>query len=147
MNQWITHTDNQPIVLAVDPGNSKTGVALLDVNGKLVKRIIVDTPLLETCIRDVLTREKQLAHIVCGNGTNHRKLYPLLESLADQLGCHAHLVNEAYTTEEAKKLYWIFNPPKGLKRLIPKGMRVPPEPVDDITAFVIGQRWFQENND
>lgn len=144
MNQWIMQKQGLPSLLAVDPGNNKTGLALLDAHGELVGRIIIDTTLLEEYIQTSFKAYPSIAVVVCGNGTNHRKLYPLLESLAEAAGKEAHLVNEAYTTEEAKKLYWVFNPPKGLRRLLPKGFLVPPEPVDDITAYVIGKRWFSE---
>ncbi|HBB34174.1 MAG TPA: resolvase, partial [Cyanobacteria bacterium UBA9273] len=38
--------------------------------------------------------------------------------------------------------YWQMYPPKGLQRLIPKGMRQPPRPVDDIVAILLIERYL-----
>lgn len=133
-----------PTLLAIDPGNDKTGLALLSNTGGLVERKIIASPQLEAEVTSIYQAYPSISRIVCGNGTNHRRLYPKLEGLAHTWNLAISLVNEAHTTEEAKRLYWVLNPPKGLRRLLPKGMLVPPEPVDDITAYVIGQRWIQE---
>ena len=37
------------------------------------------------------------------------------------------------------------NPPKGWKKLIPLGMQVPPVPVDDYAAIVIGRKYLKDN--
>jgi hypothetical protein len=34
-------------------------------------------------------------------------------------------------------------PPKGLTRLIPKSLRVPPRPVDDIVAILLIERYLK----
>ena len=53
-----------------------------------------------------------------------------------------NIVNEYRTTDEAKKRYWQENPPKGIRRLIPRGMLVPPVPVDDFAAVIIGEKYL-----
>jgi hypothetical protein len=50
------------------------------------------------------------------------------------------VVDEYRTTEEAKKLYWQVNPPKGWRRFLPVTMQVPPEPVDDLVAVILARR-------
>ena len=55
------------------------------------------------------------------------------------------LINEYRTTDEARKLYFQENPPKGWKKLIPLGMQVPPVPVDDYAAIVIGRKYLKDN--
>lgn len=142
----VTHAELRPTVLAIDPGNDKTGLALLSDNGSLVARTIIASHNLEENVSAIYHEYPSISRLVCGNGTNHRHLYPKLEALAHLWSLPISLVNEAHTTEEAKRLYWVLNPPKGLRRLVPKGMLVPPEPVDDITAYVIGRRWLQEQD-
>ena len=41
-------------------------------------------------------------------------------------------------------MYWQYNPPTGWRRFVPKGMQFPPEPVDDLTAYVIGKRYTKQ---
>lgn len=129
-------------ILAIDPGNDKTGIALLSQEGLLVARAIIKTASFDQEVSKVLAMSPGVEFIICGNGTNHRRLYPQVQALAKRRNLPCYLADEAHTTEEAKKLYWVLHPPKGLKRLLPKGMLVPPEPVDDITAYVIGKRWL-----
>lgn len=129
-------------MLAIDPGNDKTGIALLSQEGLLVARAIIKTVSFDQEVSKVLAMCPGIESVVCGNGTNHRRLYPQVQDLAKSRNLPCYLADEAHTTEEAKKFYWVLHPPKGLKRLLPKGMLVPPEPVDDITAYVIGKRWL-----
>ena len=131
-------------VLAVDPGNDKTGLAKLSRDGELVERAIVSTDNLPEEIDNRLKKPSTIEHVVCGNGTNHKHIYPLIQEAARQHKVTTSLIDESYSTEEAKKLYWEFNPPRGLKKMVPQGMRTIPEPVDDITAFVIGTRYINK---
>ncbi len=54
------------------------------------------------------------------------------------------LVDERYSSLEARERYWQMYPPTGLARLIPKGMRVPPRPVDDIVAIILIERYLAQ---
>jgi hypothetical protein len=42
-------------------------------------------------------------------------------------------------------LYWQENPPKGLKKLIPLGMLVPPVPLDAYAAVILVRRFLEDN--
>jgi RNase H-fold protein (predicted Holliday junction resolvase) len=53
------------------------------------------------------------------------------------------LVDERYSTLEARDRYWQMYPPKGLARLIPQGLRQPPRPVDDIVAILLIERYLE----
>lgn len=46
------------------------------------------------------------------------------------------------STLEARDRYWTMYPNRGLQRLIPLGLRVPPRPVDDIVAILLIERYF-----
>lgn len=135
------------MILAVDPGNEKTGVAVVNEDKSLVKKDIVPTIDLKEEIRLLLRNFSNISTIVCGNGTNHKHLYPLLQAIAQEHNIKVSLTDEAHTTEEARKRYWDYNSPTGLKRLIPRGMLFPPEPVDDFTAWIIGERYLQKYDD
>lgn len=70
-----------------------------------------------------------------------RKKYDLLKR--EFIDRDIVLINEYRTTDEARKLYFQENPPKGWKKLIPLGMQVPPVPVDDYAAIVIGRKYLR----
>jgi len=57
------------------------------------------------------------------------------------------LVDERYTTLEARDRYWQMYPPQGITKILPKGMRQPPRPIDDIVAILLIERYLQRLTD
>ena len=55
------------------------------------------------------------------------------------------LVDERYSSLEARDRYWQMYPPKFWQRLIPQGMRQPPRPIDDIVAIILVERFLAIN--
>lgn len=131
-------------IIAVDPGREKTGVAMVAIEDQsLLHKVIVPTAVIGDYCDHLLDSYDKIERIVCGNGTNHQKVFKVLQASARDKGLEAVLTDEKYTTEEARVRYFEWNPPKGIKRLVPKGMLYPPEPVDDFTAWVIGERYLK----
>jgi RNase H-fold protein (predicted Holliday junction resolvase) len=52
------------------------------------------------------------------------------------------LVDERYTSLEARDRYWQMYPPRGWQRLLPQGLRTPPRPIDDIVAILLIERYL-----
>ncbi|WP_282003383.1 hypothetical protein [Veillonella denticariosi] len=131
-------------ILAVDPGNEKTGVAIVTPTGALVYRDIIASKTFNNDIERILTTYYGVNHIVCGNGTNHKYLYPSLQQIGRNHKITTSLIDESRSTEEARKLYWQYNLPKGWRKILPTSMQFPPEPVDDLTAYVIALRYTKQ---
>lgn len=128
-------------ILAIDPGREKTGIAILK-NSNVLEHKIINSEELVQIIKSLL--EKYIIKtIVMGNGTSSKKKYDLLKQ--EFIDRDIVLINEYRTTDEARKLYFQENPPKGWKKLIPLGMQVPPVPVDDYAAIVIGRKYLKDN--
>lgn len=128
-------------ILAIDPGREKTGIAILK-NSDVLEHKIINSEELVQIIKSLL--EKYIIKtIVMGNGTSSKKKYDLLKQ--EFIDKDIVLINEYRTTDEARKLYFQENPPKGWKKLIPLGMQVPPVPVDDYAAIVIGRKYLKDN--
>lgn len=126
-------------ILAIDPGREKTGIAILK-NSDVLEHKIINSEELVQIIKSLL--EKYIIKtIVMGNGTSSKKKYDLLKR--EFIDRDIVLINEYRTTDEARKLYFQENPPKGWKKLIPLGMQVPPVPVDDYAAIVIGRKYLR----
>lgn len=53
------------------------------------------------------------------------------------------MIEEGYSTEEARKLYWQENPPQGWRRLLPLGLQVPPVNLDGYAAAVLVRRYLK----
>lgn len=119
----------------------KTGIAILK-NSDVLEHKIINSDELVQIIKSLL--EKYIIKtIVMGNGTSSKKKYDLLKQ--EFIDRDIVLINEYRTTDEARKLYFQENPPKGWKKLIPLGMQVPPVPVDDYAAIVIGRKYLKDN--
>jgi RNase H-fold protein (predicted Holliday junction resolvase) len=125
-------------ILGFDPGRDKCGLALMDTEPKLIYHQIVDSSKAIAIIQE-LVREYAIDSIVIGDGTTSK-------SWQDRLGSIAKVpiitVNEANSTLEARDRYWVMYPPQGIQQLIPRGLRVPPRPVDDIVAVLLIERYL-----
>lgn len=128
-------------ILAIDPGREKTGIAILK-NSDVLEHKIINSDELVQIIKSLLGKYI-IKTIIMGNGTSSKKKYDLLKR--EFMDRDIVLINEYRTTDEARKLYFQENPPKGWKKLIPLGMQVPPVPVDDYAAIVIGRKYLKDN--
>jgi len=141
--------------LGIDPGRDKTGAALVDGSGAILAVRVLRTrnfsDNLMKFLYDALqvsnawALRKKLQAVVIGNGTNsasHQK--QIRQALP---GLPLYEVEEGYSTEDARALYWELFPPKGWRRLIPLGLQVPPEPLDGYAAVVQVRRFLEGRQD
>ena len=127
--------------MGIDPGRSKTGLALVDAAGQIVALHIAMTENMEAELKDFVGTQA-LAGIVMGNGTNNKAIGAAVSKVFPKVALV--LVGEAHSTEEARTLYWQVNPPTGWRKLVPLGMLVPEEPLDAYAAVVQVRRWLKE---
>ena len=125
--------------LGIDPGRSKTGLALVDAAGSILALHIAHTEHIEVELSAFAGKE-QLAGIIMGDGTNSKAIGQAVSKVFAAVPLA--LVGEAHSTEEARSLYWQVNPPRGLRKLVPLGMLVPSEPLDAYAAVVQVKRWL-----
>ena len=90
-------------ILAVDPGNEKTGVAIVTPSGTMVCRKIIMTKQFNDEIERTLTEYYGIVHIVCGNGTNHKYLYSSLQQIGRNHRITTSLIDESHSTEVRRK--------------------------------------------
>lgn len=128
--------------LGVDPGRSKTGLALTDLDGNIIRLQIAATEQILQELKSFVGSDVPVA-IIMGDGTNSKSIGKALKEVF--AGQKVYLVDEAHSTEEARGLYWVVNPPKGWRKLLPLSMQVPPEPLDAYAAVVQIRRWLKEN--
>ncbi len=128
------------LYLGIDPGRAKTGLALVRETGDIVRLCVAETGTAGREIKEFLKGERP-GLIVIGDGTNSAAVKEIAEAA---LMVPAVSVGEAHSTEEARALYWEVNPPKGLKKMLPKGMLVPPVPLDGYAAAILVRRYLKE---
>jgi RNase H-fold protein (predicted Holliday junction resolvase) len=126
------------MVLGVDPGTRKCGYALVEP-GVPAPVVLGIAPLAE--LRAVVERiatTYPLAIVALGCGTNSAHVASILATV----GVAHALVDERETTLRARARFFDDHPPRGWKRLIPRGMLLPDRPIDDYAALLIAERYL-----
>ena len=129
--------------LGIDPGRSKTGLALVDGAGQIVALHIAMTESIDQELQAFVAADK-LCGIVMGDGTNNKRIGDAVRRVFPK--APLALVGEAHSTEEARTRYWQVNPPTGWRKLVPLGMLVPEEPLDAYAAVVQVRRWLSQQD-
>ena len=129
---------NIQTILGLDPGRDKCGMAVIDNEQTVVYQQIINSQEAIATIQK-LVREFTVDLIVMGDGTTCKIWQQQIESIATM---PVVTIDETNSTLEARDRYWIMYPPKGLQRMIPQGLRVPPRPVDDIVAILLIERYL-----
>jgi len=113
------------------------GVALAERVGSewhVLYRAVVTLEQLQATLQRLLV-DYAPDRLLVGTGTGARSLLPQLRAWFPHAVWEA--VTERDTTLRARELYFQHCPPRGWRRLLPKGMRIPPEPYDDFAALAI----------
>ncbi len=129
------------LVVAIDPGTEKCGVAVVGPNRAYLQQVVNRVELIEA-LRNIL-QTWLICLVVIGDRTGSKDFEKEIRASFPEL--KIHLVDEHLSSQEARLRYWEHNPPRGLRRLIPTTMQVPPEPFDDYVAVILGERYFQGN--
>jgi RNase H-fold protein (predicted Holliday junction resolvase) len=132
------------IVIAIDPGTGKCGLAAVRSDGAALRQEVVSA-VLASGIAAQWAGEFGASVIVLGDGTGCRCMQRSLERLTSSKAVSLMVVNERCSSEEARRLYLQAHPPRGLARLVPPFMRYPDGCYDDYCAVVLARRWFALN--
>ncbi|MBD2244318.1 pre-16S rRNA-processing nuclease YqgF [Nostoc sp. FACHB-892] len=130
----------QPVILGFDPGRDKCGLAVMGLDRQLYYHHVV---LAKEAIATIETLRQKfpISLMVMGDQTTAKQWrQQLYQELTEPLSII--LVDERYTTLEARDRYWQMFPPKGLTKLLPQGLRQPPRPIDDIVAILLIERYL-----
>ncbi|NCD10247.1 MAG: pre-16S rRNA-processing nuclease YqgF [Negativicutes bacterium] len=130
------------LILGIDPGSSKSGVALLDKDGNILRMEIILMDNFQAGLQKFL-QENSPKVCVLGDGTTSASMQEALAIIMP--ATKVVISDEAYSTEEARKLYWEMKPPQGWRKLIPRGLLTPPVPLDAYAAVVLARRYLAEN--
>jgi RNase H-fold protein (predicted Holliday junction resolvase) len=128
-------------VLGIDPGTRKCGYAVVhdpsmsspDAQG------IVEVARLPACLAE-LSQRFLVRMVALGAGTHAEEIAALVRAA----GFPVTLVDERETTLQARARYFAAHPPRGWKRLVPRGLLLPPCPIDDFAAWLIAERFLEK---
>jgi len=127
------------MLLGIDPGTRKCGFAVIERLG---------APPAALCIAPLdgfADRLAELIHtypierIAIGEGTNAKAIVDVVRAT----GLPFHLVDERETSLQARARFFDDHPPRGWRRLVPRGMLLPDRPIDDYAALLIAERYLR----
>ena len=130
-------SQEMPIVLAVDPGRRKCGVAVVSAQG-ILKRGVIGREDFPGVLRQWVSTFAP-TRLLVGGSTGSREV---IQEIRNAVELEPHVVDERHTTERARARYFVDHPPRGLWRFVPRGLQVPPVPVDDYAAVVMAEDYL-----
>lgn len=132
------------IVLSIDPGKKKCGMAVVDNRLTFITGKVVDN---QELLKEIAVYQSQykINKIILGNGTNYEEIYHRVKKHFPSFSLTK--VAEKNTTMQARKLYFETYPPKGIAKILPISLRIPPRAYDDFAAFVIAERYFRNSKE
>ena len=126
-------------VLSIDPGKSKCGLVLAEINDKKVyEATVLKSELLENYIKH-LNNVEDISKIIIGNGTTSKETKEKLNFFKKEI----ITFEEKNTTYRAKKRYFELFPITGWKFLIPREVFILNKNLDAISALIILEDYFQ----
>jgi RNase H-fold protein (predicted Holliday junction resolvase) len=130
---------SQPVILGLDPGRQKCGLAIMGVDRILRYQAVVAVDAVMATIEQ-LRQQFPVSTIVLGDQTGSKPWKESLSQLHDPP--RIMVVDERYTSLEARDRYWQMYPPAGLGKLLPQSLRTIPRPIDDIVAILLIERYL-----
>ncbi|OGC35483.1 hypothetical protein A2311_04785 [candidate division WOR-1 bacterium RIFOXYB2_FULL_48_7] len=127
------------MILAIDPGKDKCGLAVLADSGQAIMRTIVSRRELPNKVA-LLLNNSEVQTVVMGDTAFGKKAASEIGLLLE--GKHFYFVSEKNSTLEARKRYWATCPPPGWLKYFPLSLLIPPVPIDDFAAVVLGERFL-----
>jgi RNase H-fold protein (predicted Holliday junction resolvase) len=131
---------DQPMILGFDPGRQKCGLAILGLDRSLYYHQVISSDEAIATIQS-LRQKFPISTLVMGDQTTSKEWKQKLSSNLSKPP-RIVLVDERYSSLEARDRYWQMFPATGLSSLIPQGMRSLPRPIDDIVAILLIERYL-----
>lgn len=141
MKQSLNPPLQQSVILGFDPGRQKCGLALMGTDRTLHYHQVVPSDAVISTINE-LVQQYSISLLVMGDQTGSKEWKQRLQQLTPSLPIVS--VDERHSSLEARQRYWQMHPPKGLSRLVPKGMRYTNTPIDDIVAIILIERYLAQ---
>jgi RNase H-fold protein (predicted Holliday junction resolvase) len=131
--------DSAAPILGLDPGTRKCGLAVLATPGgtPVALEIVSFDDFVERV--GFLVAAHAVRAIALGGGTHTAAVKNRLADLALPIA----VVDERDTTYLARARYFRMHPPTGWRRFVPRGMLLPPRPIDDFAALLIAERYLE----
>ena len=135
---------SEEVIIAVDPGTVKCGVAILDYSGSLVEGFSVNRSSYIQQFKEVLKLRSPLKCIV-GNGTSSKAL---IAEIQEKCSISVVVIDEFGSTLQARKLWAESEWSTGIYKYVPFIIKTLFEPssLDSYAAWALGLRFLKQKN-
>jgi RNase H-fold protein (predicted Holliday junction resolvase) len=128
-------------VIAIDPGNYKCGIAVVDQKKNVYLKKVIEKENLKEEIKNIL-EIYNINLIILGNKTSFKEVEKILKNFKN---IKIVLQDESFSTIKARKRYFKEKPPSGIRKLLPVSFQIPPEPYDDYAAIILAEEYFAKS--
>ena len=126
-------------VVSIDPGKSKCGLVIAEINEKKVyEAIIIKSEFLVSYLKKSNIVE-DVSKIIIGNGTTSKEIIEKLDFFKKEI----ITFEEKNTTFRAKDRYFELFPISGLKFLMPREVFILNKNLDAVSALIILEDYFK----
>jgi len=126
------------VLLAIDPGRDKCGVAVVRSDGEVLHKAVVPTGDIGA-VAERLVDAYHVGRLIIGDRTAAAQV---CRALGRRVRVEAVMVDEHRSSEQGRRRYFQENPPRGWRRLLPLGLQTPPRSYDDHVAVVLAERYL-----
>jgi len=125
--------------VGIDPGLVKCGYASVSAEGeRLALEIVPSADIVSRLASDV---DLGIAMVCIGDATRSADVLSRVRERWPALPIC--VVDERNTSLQARRRYYEDHPPRGIMRLVPRGLLVPKEPLDGYAALLIVERYLK----
>ena len=125
-------------VIAIDPGISKCGLVLADINEKKIyEALVINSNSLLEYVQNKYQKENKLQCII-GNGTSCKNYIKDLKQITSNL----IVAEEKNSTYRAKQRYFEIFPLLGIKSFLPREVFLLNKNLDALAALIIMEDYF-----
>ena len=128
------------LYVGFDPGKNKCGLAIVQGDGTPLRHeVIASEQAIETLLAWCLASD--IEALILGDQTGSKQWRSRIQTVLP--GLRIELIDERFSSQEARDRYWDVYPATGFDRLVPRGMRVPPRAIDDLVAIILVERFLK----
>lgn len=128
-------------VIAIDPGKSKCGFILADIDTYSVNEasVVESSKMFDLLV--LIQNKYIISNVFLGNGTTSKYWE---KAFSHSFDFSINLIEEKGTTLRARDRYWEIWPPNKLYKLIPRGLILPSKQLDPIAALILLEDYFDK---
>ena len=127
------------IYIGFDPGKDKCGMAIVQGDGTPLRHeVVASAQAVEMLVS--WCEAFEIEALILGDQTGSKQWRSRIQAVLPEL--RIEVIDERFSSQEARDRYWDVYPAMGFDRLVPRGMRVPPRAIDDLVAIILVERFL-----